>query len=102
MKKSFATDAACTVTENLVDAAPMVAVAVAVPATVPKVIVFDVMPLVSVAVVGLRVPPSAVHVTVRQEEGAEKHLYFEAFKQDEQAKDAGEGKQLAQAGSDAT
>ncbi|HEY7091175.1 MAG TPA: ATP-dependent Clp protease ATP-binding subunit, partial [Tepidisphaeraceae bacterium] len=43
-----------------------------------------------------------IRISVRQEEGAEKHLYFEASKQDEQAKDAGEGKQLAQAGSDAT
>jgi ATP-dependent Clp protease ATP-binding subunit ClpC len=40
-----------------------------------------------------------IRITVKQEEGAEKHLYFEAFKQ-EQAAD-GE-KQLAQAGSDAT
>ncbi|MGC4032541.1 MAG: ATP-dependent Clp protease ATP-binding subunit [Tepidisphaeraceae bacterium] len=40
-----------------------------------------------------------IRITVKQEEGAEKHLYFDALTT---AAPAGEGSQLAQAGSDAT
>jgi ATP-dependent Clp protease ATP-binding subunit ClpC len=42
-----------------------------------------------------------IRITVRQEEGAEKHLYFEALASSELAK-AGDKQQLAQASNDAT
>jgi ATP-dependent Clp protease ATP-binding subunit ClpC len=40
-----------------------------------------------------------IRISTKQEEGGEKHLFFESFKSDEKTGDA---KQLAQAGSDAT
>jgi ATP-dependent Clp protease ATP-binding subunit ClpC len=44
-----------------------------------------------------------IKITVRQEEGAEKHLYFEALTTEESGQaEGGEKPQLAQAGSDAT
>jgi ATP-dependent Clp protease ATP-binding subunit ClpC len=42
-----------------------------------------------------------IKISARQEEGAEKHLYFESFNTAEAAAE-GEKPQLAQAGSDAT